>query len=104
MFSFEEYCKVYDAFPETVYFAGQQKEAAIYSDNNKVYITPLFLCAAVNDIQDDETYFEMIVNQSDIDTLNQLLPYFPKGTRIEKVISARIQIIQQYGGVDTGQN
>lgn len=103
MFSFEEYCEVYDAFSETEFFAEQQKEAMVYSNHSNEYVNPLFLCAAVNDIQDDEMYFEAIVNQSDIDTLNKLLPYFPEGTRMERVISDRIQLIQRYGGGEKKQ-
>lgn len=103
MFSFEEYCEVYDAFPETTFLVEQQKKSTVYSDISKTYINPLFLCAAVNDIQGDEAYFEAIVNQSDIDTLNKLLPYFPEGSSIERVISDRIQLIQRYGGGKTRQ-
>lgn len=102
MFSFEEYCEIYDAFPEKVFFMEQQKETIVYGDSNNTYINPLFLCAVVNDIQDEEAYFEAIINQSDSDTLNKLLPYFPKGTRIERVISNRIQLLQRYGGGKAG--
>lgn len=103
MFSFEEYCEVYDAFPKTAFFAGQQKEAMAYSDSSNEYVNSLFLCAAVNDIQDDEMYFETIVNQCNIDTLNKLLPYFTEETRIARVISSRIQLIQRYGESEAGQ-
>lgn len=98
MFGFEEYCEIYDAFPKKIFFMGQKNETVVYDDSSDTYINPFFLCAAVNDIQNDEKYFEAIVNQSDINTLNKLLPYFQEGTRIERVISDRIQLIQKYGG------
>ena len=36
--------------------------------------------------------------RSDLETLNRLLPYFAEGTRIERIISDRIRLIQTYGG------
>lgn len=98
MFSFEEYCEIYDTFQEKAFYIKWKKSPIVNSESRSVRINSLLLCAAINDIRDDEAYFEAIINQSDIETLNKLLPYFTEGTRIARIISDRIQLMQQYGG------
>lgn len=52
--------------------------------------------ATINDFEESEAYFETIINQGDSETLNKLLPYFTEGTKIEKMISDRISLLQKY--------
>lgn len=103
MLNFEEYCEIYDTFQEKAFGMGEQRTSSTNCESGNESMSPLFLCAAVNDIGEDDMYFETIINQSDTETLNKLLPYFAEGTRIAKIISDRIQLMKQYGGEEKGK-
>lgn len=96
MFDFDEYCEIMDAVSGRTYIRGETDFSCGLEKSG--HADSLIWYAAVTDIQEDEAYFEAIINQSDLETLNRLLPYFEEGTRIEKIILNRIRLIQTYGG------
>lgn len=97
MFSFEEYCEIYDAIQKKPSFEEQEQITKPNLTDRAHFPNLLIGCAIVSDVQKDEAYFETIINQSDIETLNKLLPYFSKEAKIKKTILNRIQLLQRYG-------
>lgn len=94
MISFEEYCEIYDKLPNgSLGYNQESKTQAVEQRTGD----RLFFCALVNDIQEDEAYFEAIINQSDLETLNKLLPFFSEGSKMERLLMDRIRLLQNYG-------
>ena len=98
MVDFAEYSEIIDNLSKCSF--SKEKDGQGQSDSIPLE-SSLIWYAQINDIEESEAYFETIINQSDLDTLIKLLPYFAEGTKIERMISERITLMQKYGIQET---
>lgn len=98
MIDFAEYSEIIDNLSNYSFLEEQGEQ----SQSDLIPLErDLIWYAQISDLEESEAYFETIINQSDLDTLNKLLPYFAERTKIERMISERITLMQKYGSQET---
>ena len=91
---FDEYCGILD----TISIKNNTLDTDKFKYNSPLNTYKSFaLYAMINDLQEDEVYFEELINHSDLEILFKLQGFFVEGTRIDRIISQRIEFLQKFG-------
>lgn len=102
MVEFEEYCDIYDLLPMNTArcapFGQRLCKSVQNGTHSKTANRELAnICLIASDMQMDDRYFEILVGQSDLDTLYQLKSFFPEEAPIAVRIRQRIELLERFG-------
>lgn len=93
MLEFSEYCKITDMLN----LKGTSSQRINVSSDAKTGMSQmLFMCAAFDDSIEDNAYFEALLKRSNMETLQELKPYFEGNDRLLEIICERIDFLQKY--------
>ncbi len=99
MFEFDEYCEVFDylnargLLPDGNRYAATGESRQTRKLGNADARMSLCCYLAANELSDDDAYFDILIRQSDLETLTKLRPYFAEGTSTAERIQQRIEML-----------